>query len=137
MNLMDFYFVNELFKMENRINAIKTFEELSEKILIYGNSLSTYMRGHLIIDFLYRKILQENPSKYSNIEKLSHSKLIDAMYDLQYINNNEKTVLVEINRIRNRFAHDIAFSPSVTEIKILFKNAQNIFFEFFEGFPEV
>jgi hypothetical protein len=65
---------------------------------------------------------------------LSHFELISALSDLGYINNKEKIVLLEINKIRNQFTHDITFFPSVAEIKILFKNAQSAFFEFYEGF---
>lgn len=43
-------------------------------------------------------------------------------------------MLLEINSIRNKFAHDIIFHPTPAETRLLFKKSQNVFYEFFEGF---
>ncbi len=117
------------------MEKMKTFEELAEKILIHGDLLSTYLRGHLMIEFLQVKIMSIKSDKYSkSIGNISYFKLTNTMYDLQYINEDEKKIFIEINKIRNKFAHDIEFYPSVAEMRKLFESAQSTFLEFFEGF---
>ena len=116
-------------------NNIEIFEELYQNILIHGNILSTFLRGHLMTEFLYVKVLKIKSNKYSSrVGQMTHFQLINALYNLNYINNDEKNVLVEINSIRNKFAHDLIFHPGIKETKILFENAQKTFPEFFEGF---
>lgn len=123
--------------MKNNPIEIKTFEELYGKILVEGDFLSTYLRGHLMIEFLYVKILQIKPNKYSkSIKNMTHSKMINVIYDLQYLNEYERNVLIEINKLRNQFVHNLIFFPSVLEMKILIQNAQNAFLEFFGGFSK-
>ena len=121
--------------MKNKPNTIETFEELTEKILVRGDLLSTYLRGHLMTEFICKKILRVKPNKYlKHIEKMGYYELTKALYELQYINDEEKKVLLEINKIRNSFAHDLTFFPTVVDLRILFQNAHNTFLEFFDGF---
>jgi hypothetical protein len=121
--------------MRNNKKEIETFEELTEKILVKGDFLSTYLRGHLMIEFLYVKILQIKPTKYSiNIKSMQHSKLINALANLGYIDFSEKEVLLKMNKIRNKFSHSLNYFPSTIEMKSLFTHTQSIFPEFFDGF---
>lgn len=83
-------------------NEIITFEELCEKILIDGNIYSAFQRGHLMIEFQYVKILKIIANKFSTAKpRLSHFKLVYALYDLSYISKKKmccwKLIALEIN----------------------------------------
>ncbi|MBN2640912.1 MAG: hypothetical protein JXR78_04625 [Victivallales bacterium] len=121
--------------MKNKIKLIHTYDDL---FIRNPNSLiSTYILGHLQIEFLLVKIIEiHNANLYTFSLSLTHQKLIELAWGLKLINSNQKKALLEINRIRNKLAHDITFTPSVKEIIDLYLLAQDAFSDMTDGIAQ-
>ncbi|MBK8903426.1 MAG: hypothetical protein IPM53_19745 [Anaerolineaceae bacterium] len=112
-----------------------TYEDL---FLKEGHGLiSAYILGHLQIEFLLLKIVEaHSPSLRDFSHKLTHYKLVELVYGLQLITPKQKAALLEINKFRNKFAHDILFEPSVADFVKLFSSAQNAFSDMTDGISQ-
>ncbi|MEJ5168190.1 MAG: hypothetical protein WHU93_03410, partial [Arcobacteraceae bacterium] len=92
---------------------ISNFTELFEKYigLTQDNSfISHYISGHLMIEFLLVKCVElKTPSLTKFVESLNHRKLIELAHGLNLINADMKEVLISINSMRNKLAHNILY----------------------------
>jgi hypothetical protein len=98
---------------------------------------SSVIAGHLMIEFLLRKLIQAYDPALSKLsDTLGHYRLINLNYDLGLITDKQRGVLVTINKIRNKFAHDITYHPSIRELVELFRLAINAFDDFTDGISQ-
>ena len=116
-------------------DTIKTYEDLF--IRDPNSLLSVYILGHLQIEFLLTKMIEaHNSDLYKFSLSLTHQKLIELVFGLGLVNLNQKIALLEINRIRNKLAHDITFSLSIDETKNLFQLAEKAFTDMTDGIAQ-
>lgn len=119
---------------------ISNFTELFEKSvgLTRDNSfIAHYISGHLMIEFLLVKCIElKTPSLTNFVESLNHRKLIELAHGLNLINQNMKEVLISINSMRNKLAHNISYRPSITEYKNLIQLAKNTFHDMTDGLEQ-
>lgn len=90
--------------------------------------LATVLAGHLVIEFLLTELVIQRlgSSVRRDVEELSHSELIKKNQALHTVDESLVSLLKSINRIRNRFAHELDFQPSKADWLALFEEAETI-----------
>ena len=106
---------------------ISCFTDLfDETFLTESPFLSHFIKGHLMLEFLMLKCVEITfPEKMNHVEKLTHFKLIIFLYDNKIIPLKLKDILISINRMRNKFAHNIAYEPSISEYEEILLEAKS------------
>nr|WP_319570415.1 hypothetical protein [uncultured Draconibacterium sp.] len=121
-------------KPEQRIN---TFSDLYEKTVTEDNLLSSFMTGHLVIEFLLVRIIKlSQPKLVDFAEGLNHYKLIQLVFGLSYIDEKQKEVLLLINKMRNKFAHHLTFEPTIIELEEILTKASKAFNDMTDGLEQ-
>ncbi|TBX65198.1 hypothetical protein EZL74_12460 [Flavobacterium silvisoli] len=116
---------------------IKTFSELYETTVSGDYLLSSFMTGHLVIEFLLVKIIElSQPKLIDFAEGLNHYKLIELVYGLNHIDERQKEVLILINKMRNKFAHHLTFEPSINELQEILLKASKAFNDMTDGLEQ-
>jgi hypothetical protein len=116
---------------------MESFEELYFKMTEGRIILSEYLSGHLAIEFMLRKILEKKSSLLAqDVLRMSHFQVIQTVNAEGHISDIEKEYLLKINKIRNRFTHEIDFVPTLGEIKELLDEAKAIFQDQTDGISQ-
>lgn len=116
---------------------ISTFTELYERAVAPNGLISPFISGHLVVEFLLRKIIQTyDPTLMALSEDLTHARLINLTHEIGGISKEQKDVLSTINKIRNKIAHDIVYFPSLGELKALFSSASSAFTDMTDGMEQ-
>ncbi|WP_026473098.1 hypothetical protein [Alkaliflexus imshenetskii] len=116
---------------------INTFSDLYEKTVSEDNLLSSFITGHLVIEFLLTKIIEiTEPKLIDFAEGLNHYKLIQLTYGLNHIDENQREVLFLINKMRNKFAHHLTFEPSISDLKEILTKASSAFSDMTDGLEQ-
>ena len=117
--------------------SIKSFTKLFEEAFNAETCVGPFIGGHLIIEFLLRKLIQiYDPALSRLADDLNHARLIQLNYDLGTIDDSQKETLVLINKTRNKFAHQITYEPTIEELKALFKSASLSFSDLSDGISQ-
>jgi hypothetical protein len=104
------------------------FDELYLDAVDPDGLISSFITGHLMIEFMLIKLVEIDSSKLSICEnKITHCSLINLASGLDLIDDKQTEVLLGINVIRNKFAENIAYRPTIEEVKRLFILAKNSF----------
>ena len=114
-----------------------SFTDLYQKAVGPDTIVSYFLSGHLAVEFLLRKnieIYDSNLTKISN--DLTHAKLIALAFDIGAINEQQKSVLVSINKIRNKFVHRITYIPTISELINLYQSASKAFTDLSDGISQ-
>lgn len=117
--------------------SIDSFAALYEKAVGPGTLTAPFISGHLVVEFLLRKLVQiYDPSLTRLSDDLSHARLIQLNHDLGTISDTQRETLVVINKMRNKFAHDITYQPTIPELKSLFVLANKSFSDMTDGISQ-
>lgn len=115
-------------------NKISTFDELYFASVDPDGVISSFISGHLMVEFILVKIIEISFPKLKDFaEELNHFKLVKLVNGLDLISDAQAEVLLKINAMRNKFAHSVAYRPSVAEMKEIFILAQNNFTDLTDG----
>lgn len=107
---------------------IITFDQLYLDTIDPDGIISSFISGHLMIEFMLIKLVEIDSSKLSVCEnKITHCRLIQLANGLDLISDEQTEVLMGINIIRNKFADNIAYRPNIEEVKALFVKAKTCF----------
>lgn len=113
------------------------FVDLYFRTVQNNHFLGWFLQGHLVIEYILRKILIAYDFKLERlVNSLNHAKIVSTVYELQLINEEQKIVLVEINKIRNKFAHRVDYMPSIGECLNLWRKAQSAFTDLTDGIAQ-
>lgn len=116
---------------------IDSFTTLHQKAVDPRRLTSPFINGHLVVEFLLRKLIQiYDPALTRQAVDLNHAGLISLNYEHGTISNTQKDVLVKINRMRNKFAHQLSYQPSLTELTELFKDCSGAFSDLSDGIAQ-
>lgn len=118
-------------------SLIQCFEELYHYAAGPEEMIAQILTGHLAIEFLLRQLIilyDENLASFS--DELSHARLIALSRDIGTISTQRASVLLQINKLRNRFAHEISYHPELSELLTLFKAAKETFTDYSDGLKE-
>ena len=92
--------------------AIPSFSELYEHAVGERPWLGAFLSGHLAVEFMLRKLIsQYDPKLTTFADDLRHKQLIDLNGQIGTINTAQKDVLISINQMRNKLAHQITYDP--------------------------
>lgn len=111
------------------------FTELIEKALLTQEPfINDFIKGHLMLEFLMLKCVEIiMPEKKRHSENLTHFKLILFLFKHDIIDLNMKEALIEINKMRNQFAHNITYTPTISEYKNILLLAQKASHDMTDG----
>jgi len=116
---------------------MRDFTDLYHKILEERPILSSFLVGHLAVEYLLRKLIHiYDPSLAKHADSLNHAKLIAINYDIGTIDDRVRGVLVDINKIRNKFAHDVTYEPTIGDLKKLFSASSLAFTDLTDGISQ-
>ena len=116
---------------------IETFTDLFFKAAEPSDFISSFIMGHLVIEFLLLRIIEiSSPNLVTFAESLNHHKLIQLVSGLGLISDDVKETLLSINGMRNKIVHDISFVPTVQEYKNILLQAQRAFSDMSDGISQ-
>lgn len=116
---------------------ITSFTELYERAVTDRKIVGMFLSGHLAVEYLLRRILAiSDPSGQKRADEVTHAKLITLVADIGAIDANQQAVLTQLNRMRNKFAHQITYDPSVEELKVIYKSAAEAFADLTDGIAQ-
>lgn len=117
--------------------SIASFTELYEKAVGSGTCVGPFITGHLVIEFLLRKLIHiYDPALSRLADDLNHARLIQLNHDLGTIDDSQRETLVLINKTRNKFAHQITCEPTIEELKALYILAARSFSDLTDGISQ-
>lgn len=116
---------------------MELFEDLYHYVAASTEMVGQVLAGHLAIEFLLRKLMsQYDPKLAAHVDELSHARLIALSRDVGVLSVERAQVLVQVNALRNRYAHVISYYPEVSEIAVIFSTAELAFTDYSDGIKE-
>jgi hypothetical protein len=117
-----------------RNQVIRTFTDLYERTVGDDSLVSSFIKGHLVVEFLLVKIVElSQPKRLNFAEGLNHYKLIQLVNGLGHISEGQKDTLILINQMRNKFAHQLTYEPSISDLKLILSKAAESFHDMTDG----
>lgn len=117
--------------------AIPTFSDLYEHALGDRPWLGAFLSGHLAVEFMLRKLIGQYDVKLASFaDDLRHRQLIDLNGQIGTISPAQKEVLIAINQMRNKLAHQIMYNPSIDDMTALWTQAANAFTDLTDGISQ-
>lgn len=130
-------YLNQVRKRMAEKDNVESFTDLYRHITSENRFISALLPGHLAIEFLLQKLVEQYDPKLSRLSNsLSHARLIELNLHLGNITADQRSVLVAINTLRNKLAHQLTFSPTVEELKPLWRSASKAFSDFTDGIDQ-
>lgn len=93
-------------------------ENLKEKELLQARIL-----GHLVLEYMIVKSIELNGHPIKKIQRLNFPAKVDLAISLKIILANHRNIFIRINNLRNQFAHELDYEPSLQEIHEIVKEA--------------
>jgi hypothetical protein len=116
---------------------IDSFTALYERAVDPQRLMSPFITGHLVVEFLLRKLVQiYDASLTRHADDLNHARLISLNHDIGTITDVQKDALVDINKMRNKFAHRITYEPTLADLEALFTKCKTAFSDFTDGIDQ-
>ncbi len=116
---------------------INDFTTLYEHAVGTESMISWVISGHLVIEFLLRKLIQISDARLVRLsDEMNHHRLILLNHDLGTLSDSQKETLLKINSLRNRFAHQISYRPTIVELKELYQTARRAFSDLTDGIAQ-
>lgn len=132
---MDGDWCNSIF-MTNK-KKLGSFTDLYQHTAVGNELLSSFLPGHLAIEFLLRKLVVQYDAKLTGLaDQLNHARLVQLCLDLGLIGKPQKDVLLSINGIRNKMAHNITFAPALDDLRSLWSAAGKAFSDLTDGISQ-
>ncbi|WP_019703256.1 hypothetical protein [Paracidovorax oryzae] len=118
-------------------NDIASFTDLYQKVAGPGSVTSAVIAGHLTIEFLLRKLVSQYDTKLQSLaDDLNHARLVALNREIGTISASQAAVLLQINQLRNKLAHQISYVPSIAELKVIFDAAAAAFTDLTDGIEQ-
>lgn len=117
--------------------AIPTFSDLYQHAVGGRHWLGPFLSGHLTVEFMLRKLVGQYDAKLTTLaQNMKHFQLIDINGQIGTITDQQKEVLLSINQMRNRLAHQITYNPTVDEMKVIWTTAAVAFSDLTDGISQ-
>ncbi|MCU8030896.1 hypothetical protein L5M51_14175 [Shewanella sp. SM73] len=119
------------------MSEVKSFTELYQHCVYPNELLSTFLCGHLSVEFMLHKLACisdiKNQSKYN---RYTYYQLVNVNFDMGNITQEQKDVLLAINQLRNKFAHKLNYLPKIQEFLGLYELAAGAFCDLTDGIDQ-
>jgi hypothetical protein len=123
--------------MMSKKAQVGSFTDLYQHTVGGNELLSAFLPGHLSIEFLLRKLLVQYDAKLERLgDQLTHARLVRLCSDLDLIDGPQREVLLSINAMRNKLAHQITYAPTLDELRALWSNAAKAFSDLTDGISQ-
>jgi hypothetical protein len=117
--------------------TIPTFSDLYQHALGDRPWLGAFLSGHLAVEFMLRKLISQYDVKLTMFaDELRHKQLIDLNGQIGTISPAQTDVLIAINQMRNKLAHQITYDPSIAEMMSLWTQSANAFTDLTDGISQ-
>lgn len=114
------------------------YEEFLFQKIDNSDLLSGFLIGHLVIEHLLEEIIVSyDPKLKIHFSSLSHSRKINLINSLGLIPNGAASCLQDINKMRNKFAHELGYEPNKGELKNLVRKCKENFSDFTDGLEQI
>ena len=123
--------------MAHSTTAVGSFSDLYERMVGDRPFVSSLLSGHLAVEFLLRRLVRQyDPRLGDHADSLRHAELITLNHQIGTLSDDERSVLVAINKLRNKLAHQITFEPSLDELRQLWRQAAAAFSDMTDGIEQ-
>jgi hypothetical protein len=123
--------------MPNRRRSVAFFTDLYLKLTGARGVVAPVITGHLAIEFLLRRLIAQYDSRLSgHADDLSYARLIALSRDVGTVTTTQAAVLIQINQLRNKLAHQISYEPSIDELSRLYQSAATAFSDSTDGIAQ-
>lgn len=120
------------------VDSMNEYEEFLFYRIDNSDLLTGFVIGHLVIEHLLEKITVNYDIKKKNrFLSFSHSKKITFTHSLNLIPDEVAECLHAINKIRNKFAHQLGYNPSKNELLHLIAQCKNSFHDMTDGLEQL
>jgi len=117
--------------------TITSFDELFNSVVAPDGIISSFITGHLMVEFMLVKVIEiSSPKLLDFAENLNHFRIVKLANGLELITDSQADVLLKINKVRNKFAHNVSFRPTIIEMKQLFIIAKQNFSDMTDGLEQ-
>lgn len=118
-------------------HSVELFEDLYHYVAASTEMIGQVLAGHLAIEFLLRRLISQYDSKLAaHVDELSHARLIDLSRDVGVLSVERARVMIQVNALRNRYAHAINYCPDLSEIEVIFMAAEQAFTDYSNGIKD-
>lgn len=108
------------------------YETLNER-----PDIDWFLQGHVVIEYmLWKRLEVSNPSLGYELRKSSFHRILNAAYINGIIHLKSKEVIEQINKIRNKYAHELTFRPTLADWFHLWESAQAAFSDMTDGIEQ-
>lgn len=116
---------------------VKHFEDLYHYAAGPEEMLAQVLTGHLAIEFLMRQLVFMYDQRLASLaDELSFARLISLLRDLELVSLQRADVLMQINKLRNRYAHEIGYAPELADLLPIFQDAKSAFTDYSGGLKD-
>ena len=120
-----------------RSDAVASFTDLYQRMVGDRPLVSGLLTGHLAIEFLLRRLVSRYDAKLGeHADSLRHHALILLNHQIGTIDEAQRDVLLAINALRNRFAHQISYEPTLQDLRSLWRQAAGAFSDLTDGISQ-
>ena len=117
--------------------TIPNFTDLYQHAIGDRHWLGPFLSGHLTVEFMLRKLVGQYDAKLTGLaQNMKHFQLIDINGQIGTITESQKDVLLSINQMRNRLAHQITYNPTLDEIRNIWTAAAGAFSDLTDGISQ-
>lgn len=120
-----------------KTDSITSFTDLYFRMVGDRPFIGALLTGHLAVEFLLKKIVRRYDEKLEqHVDTLRHKDLIALNRQIGTINKEQYEVLVSINALRNKIAHQISYEPTLSELLRLWRQASQAFSDLTDGISQ-
>lgn len=121
---------------------MSVFNEVYEKFLFQridnSDLLTGFVIGHLVIEHLLEEIvINYDPKLKEHFTSLVHSKKISFLQSLGLFPEGVALCLEGINKMRNKFAHQLGYEPNKGELLTLINLCRDNFNDLTDGLEQL
>lgn len=96
-----------------------------------------FLQGHLVVEYMLKKRLREGGFMTDHeMDRSGFYTIASKSLEHQIINSDQKEVLLAINGIRNSYAHELDYSPQLSEWIHLWEKAKAAFNDITDGIEQ-
>lgn len=120
------------------LDNMNEYEEFLFHRIDDSDLLTGFVIGHLVIEHLLEEIILGYDIKLrKHFLTLSHSKKINFINSLELIPDNVASCLQSINKIRNKFAHQLGYKPNKGDLLNLIEQCIDSFNDMTDGLEQL
>jgi hypothetical protein len=85
--------------------------------------LQATILGHLVLEYMIMRSIELNGHPIKKIQRLNFPAKVDLAISLKIIPANHRNIFIQINNLRNNFAHELDYEPALNEVHAIIKEA--------------